>query len=173
MKILDCESNESIDKSLESIIGVPINKIEKFLTDFDCEDIYKKYTFDDDIREIIAKEISIYFKVKCDFDATCWFHITRAFAKNDFKSGILPLSKIIDKIWEDLFKLTLNDFTELEWIEFRNQMENASLDCRHADLYKLKLNNEVGQGPFAILIKELAFPDNHLNNKISLICQKL
>jgi hypothetical protein len=104
-KVLDCESIESIDKSLRSILEIPINKIEKFLIKFDCENIYKKYTVDDDIRHIMAKEISIHFDAKCDFDETCWFHITRAFNKNDFVSGILPLSEIIDKIWKDLFYL--------------------------------------------------------------------
>ncbi len=163
-KVLDCESSESLDKSLESILELPINKIERFLIKFDCENVYKKYTVDDDIREIIAKEASIYFDAKCDFNETCWFHITRAFNKNDFRSGIRPLSEIIDKIWKDLLNLVIEDFTEEVWNGFREVMENNSLDCWNAYLYQLKLNDEIGQGPFAMLIKELAFPDHHSNN---------
>ena len=35
MKLLDCESSESLDKSLELILGVPINEINGFLIEFD------------------------------------------------------------------------------------------------------------------------------------------
>ncbi len=140
-------------RSAECGLELPINKIERFLIKFDCENVYKKYTVDDDIREIIAKEASIYFDAKCDFNETCWFHITRAFNKNDFRSGIRPLSEIIDKIWKDLLNLVIEDFTEEVWNGFREVMENNSLDCWNAYLYQLKLNDEIGQGPFAMLIK--------------------
>jgi hypothetical protein len=164
MRVLDCESIDSIDKSLELITGIPIDKIEDFLIDLDCENMYRKYTVDDDIRDIIAKEVSVYFDVKCDFDETCWFHITRAFSKEDFNRGLLPLSKIIDKIWKDLFNLVAKDFSWEQWDEFRAMVESGSSNCWNAYLYNLKLNKEIGQGPFAMLIKELAFPDHHPNN---------
>ena len=56
------------------------------------------------------------------------------------------------------------DFAREQWDEFRAMVENGSSDCWNASLYKLKLDNEIGQGPFAMLIKELAFPDHHPNN---------
>jgi hypothetical protein len=166
MKILDCESSKSIDNSLESIIGVPIKRIEEFLINFDCEKMYddEKYTVDDNIGDIVANEISISFGVKCDYDASCWFHITRAFDKDDFKFGIFPLGKIIDTIWKNLFNLVAGDFNKKQFDDFRIMMESKSFKCRNADLYQLKLNNEIGQGPYAMLIKEFAFPDSHSNN---------
>lgn len=159
-KVLDCESIESIDHSLESILGVPISEIEDFLINFDFDNAYEKYSTDEEFEHmeyIIVKEISNYFDITCDFNRTNWFHITRAFDKKDFKKGIHPLNKIIDKIWKDLFNLVNEQFTELEWMEFRKMMDGDSLDCWKSHVYKSKFGEYVSPGPFALLIRDHAF----------------
>lgn len=75
------------------------------------------------------------------------------------------MREIIDKIWKDLWGLVQEDYTEIQWNEFRKGIENNSLNCWNAHLYKLKLNKEIGQGPFAILLKDHFFSKRKVTDR--------
>jgi len=78
----------------------------------------------------------------------------KTFDKNDFDSGILPLNQIIDKIWDDLFKLLETDFSKEQWSSFREKLDNGLLNCWDEFVYSIKIKDDYDQGPYALLIGE-------------------
>ena len=97
------------------------------------------------------------------FERTCWFHLTRTLPTNKFDGGILPLNKVIDRIWNDLFVLVENDLSFEEWSAFKHWME-TTCNNQFAHLYQLNVNNPEFWGPFAMLVREVAFHPSEVSN---------
>lgn len=169
MKLLDCESSESLDKSLELILGVPINEINDFLIKFDLDKAYAQLG-QDELENYLVKHISKHFDVECNFDGTCWFHVTRAFDRSGLELGIselgiLPSDRVLDKIWDDLFTLVKGDFSNKKWADFRERLESDVMDSLNAYNYNLRLNADMDKGPMAILIGESIFSKREYVNE--------
>jgi hypothetical protein len=95
-------------------------------------------------------------KESISFNAACWFHLTRTSPNNKFENGILPLGQVIESIWHFLFKLLENSFTKKEWNIFRKEIEN-NYPNHFADLYRTKVQKSFHWGPFAVLVRDIAF----------------
>jgi len=159
MSVLDCESIESLEYSLESIFNIPISDIKRFLSDLDITRLESKIILDFNcIETVLLDEMVTKFKIQPSFDTTCWFHLTRTSRPEDFKKGIYPLDDIINTIWNDLYSYLCDDLTEQQWLKFRGAFENGKLRAECQDsylLYELKMGG-VGQGPFAVLIRDVS-----------------
>lgn len=147
-RVLDCGSVEKTYHSLEIIFGVPRSRLQEFLQ----EDFDEK-AFGPDFVSALLDAATERFDCPRTFDLTVWFHLTRVPPETDFRSGLLPLHEAKDSIWNLLGSLaTAKGVSPQEWQHFRT---NNMTGGHHADLYYSRLENE--QGPFALLVREVAF----------------
>ena len=156
-RVLDCECIDSIYQSLADITGIPLEGLNSFLSSFDIEAYYHSHpdcplTGDDLMFEIIRDR----YREPYPIDFTSWFHLTRASASNKFEEGILTLNEGIDSIWEFLFFLLKGEFNKEHWVDFRKKVE-TDMENYAAVMYRFKMKTPYANGPFATLIKELAF----------------
>jgi hypothetical protein len=158
-----CETPESIYASLSNIFGADESRIRDLLLQFDIDEYFRtnpraKLDSDELLLSVIAPS-----EVPLTYDATCWFHLTRAWPYTNFEQGILPLGMQLDSIWASLFGLLEGSISEAEWGVFRRYVET---DCSHrlADIYRLKTSREHLWGPYAILIREMAFAPKAYGN---------
>jgi hypothetical protein len=94
------------------------------------------------------------FHSKFAYDATCWFHLTRVPDSCNFEAGILPLNQALDSIWEFLYSLVRGQISENQWNEFRQGKQ----------FYNFKTENPFHWGPYAILVRDIAFKPEKLGN---------
>jgi hypothetical protein len=95
---------------------------------------------------------------------TFWFHATRVFPGSGvFKNGILPLQKIMDEIWGNLFLIAKSKIAEREWEKFKQELETNSTN-RFAGLYRLKVSKSIYGGPWGFLIKDLISKSQDMGN---------
>ena len=155
-KILDCESPDSAYVSVEQILGLNRSQLDELFTEIDLDSIYTTDSHPD-----IPADTYLFCEVmKCsrldgEYQDDCWFHLTRTLESNRFDNGILPLGHCIDSIWEFLYSLIDRQISRQQWEQFR-----ASLSKRgghYAYLYNMKVNLPQYWGPYAILVKDIAF----------------
>lgn len=163
MKILDCDSLDSIYNSLKHIIGASREEILELL-DFDIESYYESnpgfYGTGD---ALLLNMLKNKYDADITINQTYWFHLTRTLEASDWSKGILPLQMMIDKIWECLFVLVGNGFSKKEWLSFKKDVE-SSYNHHSAHLYRLKVAGEIHWGPYAMLIKDIAFRADEVGN---------
>jgi len=163
LKILDCDTLDSMYNSLELIIGISEEEVTELL-DFDMEDFYKTNPrFYETGDALLLSKLKQKFKTNIQIDQTCWFHLTRTFEANDWHEGILPLQMMTSRIWESLFGLVGNGFSQKEWLAFQKDVE-SSFENHSAHLYRLKVANKLLWGPYAMLIKDIAFRAKEIGN---------
>jgi hypothetical protein len=161
--MLDCETPESIYASLANIFGTDEGRIQDLLLRFDIDEyIRANPQVKQDSDELLLSVISP-SGVPPTYDATCWFHLTRAWPDTTFEQGILPLGMQIDSIWALLFDLLEGSFSEAGWGDFRRSVET---DFSHhlAKIYRLKTSRQHLWGPYAILIRDIAFDPKTYGN---------
>jgi hypothetical protein len=161
MKILDCESVKSTYTSLESILGVGRERMEVALENLDIEQFYAEnpdcpLEYD---RLLVSRIIDGTVSLP-SFDQVCWFHITRTTPGNSFEQGILPLRHVIDHIWDFLYTLVDDVLSEEEWSAFRQNVGAG----HYAHLYRMKLGGRHLWGPYALLIRDIAFQPEEVGN---------
>ena len=162
MKILDCETINSIYTSLEVITGVSAKEIKVFLTNLEIKNSNV------DKSNFILEEFKIQYNPPLEYDLVYWFHLTRTFDPNEFKDGILPLGEAIDKIWDSLFTLVDGKITLDEWLNYRNNLENGNLgidiESNQGFQYRTKIIDKFHWGPYGFLIKDHVLRDTHTSN---------
>lgn len=163
-KILDCETIESTYQSLSNILELEIKEIEYFLKEIDIEDYYNKhpncnYMAD----EFLLKKIIKDYKSKIQFDKVCWFHLARVMDNSAFQKGIYPLGKYLDNLWQNLYLLIKDKINECEWNDFRKKIE-TDYDNHFAYLYRIKSTDEFHWGPYAMLVRDVAFNSEEIEN---------
>jgi hypothetical protein len=154
MKVLDCESTESAYASLETILGVSRGDIDALIGSLDKRAYYS--TSDEAIFEAITGSAA----PRMDFDRVYWVHLTRTTPGNNFEQGILPLGPRLDSIWDFLYSLISQNFSESEWAVFRQSISDKRsfhLSSSAAHDYNLKTNDPFHWGPYAFLIRDIAF----------------
>ncbi|HEV7395060.1 MAG TPA: hypothetical protein VGN86_01010 [Pyrinomonadaceae bacterium] len=156
MRILDCETPESILNSLSSVIGTDKNRIQDLLFQFDIDKYFHSNPQSNLCSEDLLLSVIAPSAKSLTYDATCWFHLTRAGSASNSEQGILPLGMQVDSIWDSLFDLLEGSFPNGKWNDFRHSIET---DCSHhsANIYRLKTTKQHLWGPYAILIQGMAF----------------
>lgn len=162
MKTLDCESTQSMFDSLEQITGIRTDTLLTYFDDLDLEKEYEEHNWSDPPDHFFLRAIKrISDRPSFHFDQTAWFHLTRTLPIHDFSDGILPTNQVIDRLFDYLFALQ-NTLNRVEWKHFRHSISKSS--NQYANLYNLKLSNKSLCGPYAMLIKNVAFCPNEIGN---------
>jgi len=164
MKILDCETRETTYTSLVNILGVDRCCIDKAFEEFDIDKYYENNPYPSiEPDELVFGRVSSKPPSAYAFDRVCWFHLTRVPKSNTFLTkGILSLNRAIDSIWGFLYSLIDNKVSEKEWSDFRRRLVDLNHDSAH--LYKMKVNNHSAGGPYAILVREIAFKSEQVGS---------
>ncbi len=163
MKVLDCESFYTTLSSLENITQINKEDILNFLKGFDMDDFYQRNPFYETGDKILLSKFKKEFNSVMSYDQSNWFHLTRLYKNEDFKSGILPLIDIVESKWDKLYNLIADKISDDEWASFRTNMELGLLGP-HSSLYKFRISNTHFKGPYAISIKETAFIANKIRH---------
>jgi len=163
MKVLDCESFYTTLCSLKNITHINKDDILNFLNDFDMDGFYQRNPLYETGDKLLLYKFKKEFDPVISYDQSNWFHLTRLYKNEDFKSGILPLIDVVESKWDNLYNLIFDQISEEEWAKFRRNMENGLLGP-HSSLYKFRISNTNFKGPYAISIKETAFNADKLRH---------
>lgn len=147
--IFDCESHHTALSSIARLYEVNVDNIIDFLTNFDLEQHIEPGIDPTNVTLIKSFELEI-GNLKNLPASVYWFHCTRAKRTETFEEGILPLGKAIDKIWNIMFSIFSD--TDHEKRLFRLQKEGVN-----NDLYQIKIPDAFHWGPYAHLVREVAF----------------
>jgi hypothetical protein len=161
MKILDCESTETIYNSIYNILGLRQSELEQMFKEIDIESYYLERS------KIYIEPENLLFSLIMNnnskipsYDRVCWFHLTRIKDESVFDEGILTLNEVIDSIWSLLYSLVKKDISYKDWQKFRQDM--GSSEWTHQ--YNLKAKSATYGGPYAVLIKDFAFMPEQVGN---------
>ncbi len=169
MKILDCESINSIYTSLEQILEIDRGAIESIFRNVDFTDFHKDNPYRASVPEdhLFCAVKSALPSTKVYFSQICWFHLTRTVETNNFEQGILPLGQQIGPIWTFLYSLLNGGVSKKEWNKFKRDISKSNNDF--ALHYRVRINGPENYksfhwGPYALLIREFAFRAEEMCN---------
>lgn len=161
---LDCENIVTIYNSLYTILGIDRNKIEFHLQQLDIENDNRYDTkYGGDLERWILGTLEEEVSIKINLSGVYWFHLTRVPSSTTFEKGILPLGQSLERIWSFLYSLVHNQKSPSEWQRFRQKVETERLS-HDAGLYQLKAKHPDQWGPFAILVRDIAFVASEVGN---------
>lgn len=151
MADLDCETFESAMTSLCTIFRVEEEQLRGFLTSIDLEQHYRSNhpsgPADDELLRLFEQE---HGQDHEQIERVYWFHLTRVHSGASFEDGLLPLGTVLCRIWEMLF--TLFSGTPHE-SRLREMAEAGVQDFQ----FNLKTNDSLHWGPYAMLVRDIAF----------------
>ena len=132
MKRLDCENQTAALKSLADITGIVAERIWNIFLDHDFVEEYENGRYPCDFLDYLYNRFMEFFEIpNVEIDEICWFHLTRTMHPELFRTnGILPRK---------------------EAYLLLNQVENSTIHpCSPIFIKEC-------QGPFAMLVKDIAF----------------
>ncbi|MNW47837.1 hypothetical protein D3C74_251810 [compost metagenome] len=159
--IINCNSFESSLETISEYYNVSSEEILKTLRDFDMDEYYKKNNYEQTGDRLLYKIFNEKFSDRREITEIHWFHLTRMPLNEKFKGALKPLGGQIEQIWEFLYLLAKDFISETNWNDFKNKISNIG---HSGFLYKLKASNSMHWGPYAMLIKEVAFRASEIRN---------
>lgn len=156
--VLDCETYESSIRCLADAYDVSVSDAEAFLSALDIEEEYgrKKISMLGD--EYLAKRFQGEFgDPKHAWNVVYWFHLTRVPSNTNFEEGILPLGLALDKVWDAVISAQDDAGTKVRL----ERMRKAGVPD---DQYNLKTPVASLHGPYAMLVREVAFHSGAIGN---------
>lgn len=158
MNVLDCETYYSAITSVAAILSVHVQELEIFLQDVDLDYEFITYPIDCDADTYLFRLFeqrfgSQYFSIS----EVCWFHLSRVFPGTDYSEGILPLGIVLSRIWESLEKVRLSPTQKCNLAS----LKFSGVDDFH---YRLKVPNSLHYGPYAMLVRDVAFNNKQVGN---------
>lgn len=163
VKILDCETEDTAYTSLENITGISKQKFIDFFNCFDMDKYYDEVDYNGTGDQLLFEKLLEMTKGKdLSYDGTMWFHLSRTTKSEVFYQGILPLGQVINSLWYFLFTLQEGILTKKQWNLFRESLTNSDED--YAFLYSMKISDSFHWGPYAMLIREIAFAAKDAGN---------
>ena len=161
MIVLDCESLDSTYDSVQSIFRLTRQAIDRVFATLDVERFYRENRdYPRDAPHLLLEKISAQSSCAIQFDAVCWFHLSRAPSADSFRNGIFPLREQLDAIWDYLRSLVGSVISNEDWNRFRNKMGNSP----SADLYHMKVNDAFHWGPYGVLVRDAALRPTQIGN---------
>lgn len=110
-----------------------------------------------EIATAVAESIGVAIDVlTTGLEGVIHYHASRSIDPDLYiKSGILPLGRVIDEIWNTL-RLISPSISNADWISIRHLIESGAVDSHSAWLYMEKVaQSRVYGGPFGRLIREV------------------
>lgn len=156
--LLDCGSGDSAIQGLSSAFQCGPGDLAIFLKSIDLEAIYQARWQELDIpsEEYLSREVIAQFGTPRNPTSVCWFHLTRTTRCNDFSQGLIPLGEALGLLWKSLIELAPDPQVKRNLLDLKNSGVNNSL-------YNLKSPDKFHWGPYAILIREVAFHAHSLH----------
>lgn len=153
---LDCESFTSALYSLSGLFSCEEGELKRVLLNLNIEKVYQ-----DSWRSLEASEDYLYeyaidnLGLNQKLSSVCWFHLSRTLQSNEYKEGILPLNQVLDDIWSNLVDFAPN----LEVAKRLKDLNKSVLDFQ----YNLKTSDSLHLGPYAVLVRDVAFNADKLS----------
>lgn len=152
---LDCESFDSTVASIASLYGITAENVVATLRGIKPPEEFHDWqkwprevcaTFEKEVRSQPQAPTKVY-----------WFHLTRTKRGRTFAEGILPLDVALDVVWDTIIEI------------FSASSHAENLKVLRAEgvpnfQYSLKVGRPFYGGPFAMLVREVAFRAKEINN---------
>ncbi|MEY9894294.1 hypothetical protein ABIA31_007980 [Catenulispora sp. MAP5-51] len=156
MVYLDCQDVDSTVRSLATASELPAHLLVEKMPSFEVDwvelapaDVDPLVVAPRDYFQLLGVDIG-----DLRFEGTYYFHGTRVIDPDSFRrDGILPLGRMIDRLWETLYELIRDDVTEEQWRRCRADLEAGGGD-HDGWLYRTKVDNPVHHGPYAMLVRD-------------------
>ncbi len=150
--VLDCESFETAANTLAQIFQTTPESLKALLSVKDIGAHYEIYWRElPDFHDYIYAIAEKHFGSPRSLDAVCWFHTTRILPGTTFSEGILPLDAALPAL-----KVRLIDAVEDAHVreKFRIALNAGAIADHH---FSNKTNDSLHWGPYAILVRAVAF----------------
>lgn len=149
---LDCETRESTIASLCQAFQCSEESFLPFVQDPEHGRYYDEHWRDlPEFRKYLFDRAASYFGNPLLPSEICWFHGTRVPSGTKFQDGIVPLGQRLDSL-EEAIRATLDNDQHQEQV--RKAFARKGGCAYH---FREKITNAMHWGPYAILIRELAF----------------
>jgi hypothetical protein len=150
--LLDCESGESAIETLCNGFSCSKEALIGALSSIDIDDIYEKQADDLNVpaEEYLYNHAVAALGPHKPLASVCWFHLTRTLPNNNFCNGVVPLGQSLDTIW-DMMLTIQKDKTVCDRL---SEMRSSGVNNW---LYDFKSKDSFHWGPYAILVKDVAF----------------
>lgn len=145
MNCLDCETYETALRSVSKIMCIPQEELLSHFVNTDYETLYEEQQFQLSFEEFVFRTVCNTFHVDdIRIDLIYWFHLSRTMHPEWFyEKGILSLREMEPLLHADIEQL-------------RRQMPNPPHYTCRGTTYSM-LHDSYRQGPFAMLVKDVAF----------------
>ncbi|GEM49778.1 hypothetical protein [Deinococcus cellulosilyticus] len=159
--ILDCSTSQTALESLAGIFQVSEKELRTFFDTLPPAQLY-----DHRVPPLLPPEDKLWvafqkkFPQKPHWTGVHWFHLTRVFPGTTFEEGIQPLGDRLHVLWDQLEPLALQHITAANWQDFKRHLAPH----HNHDLYNLKIKDRQHWGPYALLVREVAFSPRTLGN---------
>lgn len=155
--ILDCETFDSTLQSLAKVFKCSPAALRHFLASPEIGSHYEKHfyempEFDTYLYQVVGAKLGAAHLP----DAVYWFHTTRVLPGTTFAEGILPLGHVLPKLKSILVE-AVDDVDAKE--RLRAALDKNAIGDFH---YQSKTGDELHWGPYAILVRDVAFSTEQL-----------
>lgn len=156
--ILDCETFETALDSLANIFRTTPENLSSLLSAKEIAIYFEAHWQElPDFKDYVLAIAENSFGSPFPLDEVCWFHTTRILPGTSFKEGILPLNAALPRLKERLID-ALDDVQVGD--QLRSVLHSDGVADNH---YFNKTQNSMHWGPYAILVKEVAFHATRLS----------
>lgn len=150
--VLDCESFEVALESLARIFQTTSVHLKALLASKEIGAYYEIHWRElPDFKDYVYAVAETHFGSPLALDVVCWFHTTRVLAGTTFSEGILPLNAALPHLKARLIE-AVDDIVVRD--QLRHALESGGVADHH---YFNKSQNSMHWGPYAILVREVAF----------------
>lgn len=156
--VLDCETFETALVSLASAFQATPDNLHELLSREEIATYFETNCQNPlGFKEYVYAIVERVFGSPLPLDEVCWFHTTRILPGTTFSEGILPLGAVFPSLKEGLIEA-------IDDVHVREQVRSALDSGVIADFhYCNKTQNQMHWGPYAILVKEVAFHSERLS----------
>lgn len=155
---LDCGSGDLAIQSLSSAFQCRPEDLANLVKSIDLEAIYQTRWQELEIPsdEYLFLEVVAQFGMPRNPTSVYWFHLTRTTRSNDFSQGLMPLGEVLELLWKTLIELAPSPLVKRNLLD----LKNSGVNNFH---YNLKSPDKFHWGPYAILVREVAFHAHSLS----------
>ena len=148
--ILDCETETTTEASLAMAYRCNPEDIYRIFDSLDLNAIYEsEESPTEKPGSFLSGQLCAALSEPELPEWICWFHFTRTSLSNDFGEGILPLGKVLSRLWVQLIRTAPSSEVSKNLQALR---ENGVPDFQ----YRLKAPCSMHWGPFGYLVPAIA-----------------
>lgn len=159
--ILDCENYQTTIECVSEYFITTTDEIFRILSDLSYESYEKSAFYHHDymsayLLDCLKKRFANTKKI----EYIMWFHLARSLNPDSYYKGIYPLNLIRDSILEECYSLIADRISQREWKAICKMGSGGDL----TGIYKLKMEDKIHYGPYAMLVKEAAYRYDDIGN---------